>query len=198
MHVRFSRMPLLLLTTNSGRRKQSGTHRGASAYSQSRTDRTPKTADVFRVLGVRNQFPAELKKRAKTALVRALGQSAPRILRETGLAANSGVHRAFHRRKDHKASSSPSARCLRTSSRNCAKSGSSKCVGGDRCSLESETARKRVSPGQGRLATKTSRRHGRLSEANATMQPRRTANRRTARVWYALRTERSIKSIQRL
>lgn len=64
-----------------------------------RPDRQPKNADVFRILGVRNQFPAELQKRAETALARALRPSAPRILRETGKAANSGVHRAFHRRK---------------------------------------------------------------------------------------------------
>ncbi len=64
-----------------------------------RPDRHPKNADVYETLGVRRQFPEELQRRAETALARALRPSAPRILRETGLAANSGVHRAFHRRK---------------------------------------------------------------------------------------------------
>ena len=61
-------------------------------------NRYPRNADVFGVLGVKNQFLPELQRRATTALTRALGPKAPRILRETGREANSDTHRSYLRK----------------------------------------------------------------------------------------------------
>lgn len=49
----------------------------------------------YGALGVSRQLPEEIRRRAHTALTRALGPKAPRLWRETGRAVNCEVHRTY-------------------------------------------------------------------------------------------------------